>query len=592
MLVIALVFALMYAVSWQKWVNVLNDSGREMNLPLRLLQGEWLYADVYYLYGPLAPYFNAFLYEALGVHLNTLYAAGTVASFLLLLVTFRLGEQLLIDRGSLTYAVLLVLVLCLFKQEAGSSIFPYTFSALYGALLGLTALLGQIRYTRSSRFPDLIVAGVFTGLALTCKLEFGLAALASQVVLWLSAPCRDRSRIAVTSLLAALGLPILIYGAFSTRIPWEAMFRDTYLWPNWIPTELMYFNKLKLGWEDPWRTIRELFGAVGLLGSGVGLIGLASLRSEAGSALPHEQELLRRWRRRLWVCTALSLSSLLVNNLLLGTRWDVSPLRAFPLLCLGVTMSYRRARERTDQRDIEPKVLLLFAVYSLTVLARVATRVPTGGAHATLLLPAPLLLFTYLATTSYPQWFAVLPKAEQKARGIVKTLLLLILSATIAVVSHRYQTGDYLTLQTARGSMQVTDSAYAQALDFLVDETEPSDYVLAIPEGSSLNFLASRREPLRYQILTPGFLDGEAEKRAIRQLKNKRVQVIFLLNRPTAEFGSTVFGRDYYRELMGWIEANYELAALFGEGVQEDSTIGDPNFFIKCYRRREERRGG
>ena len=587
LLVIAVVFALMYAVSWQKWVNVVNDSGREMNLPLRLLQGERLYADVYYLYGPLAPYVNAFLYGSFKVHLNTLYAAGTVSSLLLLLVTFRLGELLLIDRRSLTYAVLLVLVLCLFKQEAGSSIFPYTFSALYGALLGLAALLGQVRYVQSSRLPDLITSGAFTGLALISKLEFGLAALVSQVVVLLSAPARGRSRMAVTSLLAVLALPILTYGALSTRIPWDAMFRDTYLLPNWIPTELMYFNKLKLGWDDPWRTSRELFGAIGLLGSAAGLIGLASMRSGARCALPHQQELLGRWRRRLWVCTALSLSLLLVNSFFLGTRWDVSPLRALPLLCLGAIMSYGRGRKRTDQREIEPKILLLFAVYSLTVLARVATRVPTGGAHSALLLPAPLLLFTYLATTSYPRCFALLPKAEQKARRIVKTLLLLLLSAAIAVVSYRYQTGDYLTLQTARGSMYVQDSAFAQALDFLADETEPRDHILAIPEGSSLNFLASRPEPLRYQILTPGFLDGDAERQAIEQLKNKRVQFIFLLNRPTTEFGATVFGRDYYRELMDWIEANYELAVLFGEGVQADSTIGDPNFFIKCYKRRK-----
>jgi len=43
--------------------NPLVDCGREMNQPLRLLNGERLYADIAHLYGPLSPYLNALLYR-------------------------------------------------------------------------------------------------------------------------------------------------------------------------------------------------------------------------------------------------------------------------------------------------------------------------------------------------------------------------------------------------------------------------------------------------------------------------------------------------------------------------------------------------
>ena len=41
-----------------------------MDLPLRLLEGDVLYRDVFYMYPPFSPYFNSFLYSLFGVHLE------------------------------------------------------------------------------------------------------------------------------------------------------------------------------------------------------------------------------------------------------------------------------------------------------------------------------------------------------------------------------------------------------------------------------------------------------------------------------------------------------------------------------------------
>jgi hypothetical protein len=126
--------------------------------------------------------------------------------------------------------------------------------------------------------------------------------------------------------------------------------------------------------------------------------------------------------------------------------------------------------------------------------------------------------------------------------------------------------------------------AFHDVLEFIAQTTRPDDYLCALPEGSSLNFLGDRRAPLRYEIVTPGFLDADGEQRAIEQLKSRGVRFIFLLNRPTTEFGCPAFGRECYRGLMGWIDANYEVAAVFGDGVSAQSEIGDRQFFIKAYR--------
>jgi diphthamide synthase (EF-2-diphthine--ammonia ligase) len=38
---------------------------------------------------------------------------------------------------------------------------------------------------------------------------------------------------------------------------------------------------------------------------------------------------------------------------------------------------------------------------------------------------------------------------------------------------------------------------------------------------------------------------------------------------------------------MQWIESNYEVDAVFGDGADAETQIGDAPFFIKCYRRKQ-----
>src|SRR5512135_2029470 len=91
-LILLVLLAGVSAISWQMWANPVIDGGREMNTPLRLLRGETIYSQVYYLYGPVAPWFNALLYRVFGIHLNTLYAAGLAGALLLVLMLFCLAR--------------------------------------------------------------------------------------------------------------------------------------------------------------------------------------------------------------------------------------------------------------------------------------------------------------------------------------------------------------------------------------------------------------------------------------------------------------------------------------------------------------------
>ena len=53
------VFLLLAAISWNRWIEPFVDTGRELMVPARVAQGERLYRDVRFYYGPLAPYVAA-----------------------------------------------------------------------------------------------------------------------------------------------------------------------------------------------------------------------------------------------------------------------------------------------------------------------------------------------------------------------------------------------------------------------------------------------------------------------------------------------------------------------------------------------------
>jgi hypothetical protein len=107
-----------------------------------------------------------------------------------------------------------------------------------------------------------------------------------------------------------------------------------------------------------------------------------------------------------------------------------------------------------------------------------------------------------------------------------------------------------------------------------------------LPEGTSLNFFTDRPNPLREEIITPGYLDREGEERAIKQLVDSKTRFVLVANRPTPEFGPEVFGKGYCQVLMQWIEQNFDECAIFGPDHSFNQQIGDKTFFIRAYRKR------
>jgi hypothetical protein len=575
--VLAVSFAFGLAVSWHRWGNPLIDTGREMNQPLRLASGEVLYSEVRHIYGPLSPWLHAGLYRVFGPSLTVLYADGIITAAAILALLYWLGRQIM-SAAAAGAATLSVMWLCMFKP-AGNYILPYSYNSLHGTLLGLATLsivVAALRRTRDATVPLFVLAGVTAGVTMLAKTEMGMAALAAGITAAVLAEypnVRRAARLVGVFFLPAACLTVGAYALIAVRVGWSTLVFDSWLLLYNVPPELAFFNGWISGFDDPARSLRRMLIAAAKLGIVATIIG--AIGSIIAGAKPP------------WRVLVGAMAIALVMSLTTGLDPDKGPYLAMPFLLFGILVTLI-GRFRTDVASgpsVRMSILIVCTVYALVSLARMILHVRSGGAYASYLLPVSVVMFTFLWVGPFADRFSQ-PRVRHSVRMIALVLIVANSVATAGILAYRYQTRNTVTIATVRGTMIVDPEmgqAWNEALAYIDRYTGPGEAVAVLPEGTSLNFLSGRRNPLRDEIAIPGVLDSAGESRAIRQLQDSRTRLILSTNRPTSEFGRKAFGRDYYQRLMRWIEANYTTCAMFGPVKDPHLQIGDSSFFIRAY---------
>jgi 4-amino-4-deoxy-L-arabinose transferase-like glycosyltransferase len=574
---IFIVFAAMLIVSWRRWTSPIADSGREMDLPLRLAGGELLYRDVHYIYPPFSPYFNSLLYRIFGAHLDVLLASGIVCAILVAILCYRIARRLLTPSES-ALATVAVIVLCIFKP-AGNLISPYAFAALHGAVFALGVLLLTLRYSENGRRQELIFAGVLIGLAAIAKQEFALAGAITVIAAILYVHQVNFKKIAADLSLAAAPAALIalpVYGVLLAAIGWKIIVEDCHLFYSHLPASLKFYNSQRTGLDRPLFSLAQMIGGAAVSIAAMSVVVLLGDRT-------------RKTFRRAGSIFIVSLFAVFAIRWLAGKQWDGSPVRALPFLLVAIVIVEWMRRREQESRQSSP-ALFIIAAYSLAVLARVALRVPSGGAFGGFFLPTSLILFCWLFVRALPvaveRWTGQ-GFPTQRMRMIGFGLLSAALLATAVVYGVRYRRNFSYRIVADRGHLfapKVTGGAIEEALNFIESSTGRGESIAVFPEGSDLAFLTRRRMPLRHQILIPGLMREEDERKVIEQLRREPIRYVLVVNRPMREFGAEAFGRDFYPALGQWIDEHYRLAKVCGSPHHEQLQIGDAVFFIKILR--------
>ena len=598
--VIVAAFMFGLAASWQRWGSPLIDCGREMNQPLRLAAGEQLYSDVRHIYGPLSPYLHAALYRLFGPILGLLYADGILSAAAILALVYALSRRIMSPIASAT-ATLSVMWLCAFKP-AGNFFLPYSFNALHGTVLGLLALTMLAAAIEPDPDSDsgaatrLAAAGLISGLALLAKTEFGFGAIVAGIVASVLSGGGHRRRQAkhlLIFLAGAVGVAACGYGVVIGRVGVAPLVGDSWLlWYN-VPPGLKHYNEWVSGLDQPVRSLTRMTIALAKVAALAAILAaisqLVARRRGRTGATAADSAIARLVMPSPTRALLVAVAILTVLGITTGFDWDKGPYLAMPVLLAAlIWMERRRLSDADPNRATRAKLLILYAAFALVSLSRMILHVRSGGAYGSFLGPMSMVLFTYLWAEPFGDWLEA-SGAGRAGATIAVALILIDVTVTAGILAHRYRTRYQTPIVTSRGTLIAehdVGQAWNEALAFIAARTQPSDFVAVMPEGTSLDFMSGRRNPLREEIVTPGYLDGPNEGRAIRQLEASGAPLVLITNRATKEFGANAFGRDYAQEMWRFIESRYEPCAMFGPKKDPSLQIGDRPFFIKAYCRR------
>lgn len=156
----------------------ISDSGKEVMAPQLLLDGGVLYRDVFWLYGPWAPYFNTLMYAGFGVHTDVLLWVAKLLGAGVFLGVYRCLRTLSSAGMAFTGAMSVLAFSC----TSGYFAWPYSFSNLWATCMALFAISSMAHWQTTKRTRHLVISGICATIVVTCKFIIVLPILVS---MWL-----------------------------------------------------------------------------------------------------------------------------------------------------------------------------------------------------------------------------------------------------------------------------------------------------------------------------------------------------------------------------------------------------------------------
>ena len=372
LLTLLAIWAAKVSSTWAAWGDLTIDSGHEMYIPLLLSQGKQLYRDVWFMYGPLAPYFNSYLFRLFGVHLNVLYWAGSLSALGSAVFLYLIGKRLSV--GLIGWTAGAVVLMEAFQPSLFCFPLPYSFSAVYACLIGSIFLWAAIHASTSTGWAWMFAAGSLASVSLLLKPEFGVAAYATLLPLIVVRSCSTRSWKSIVRDV----LSILPGAAFCCAvILWMVSIRGV----EFITQENI------VSW--PTSFFMKNYGKMWLQANGFTVSG-AAFAAAMSRAIPIAAFALLAycmlwWKRSGTFATILKLALALVTILLCAAKYDFrSP--------------FRMAMEKTLARIFFPQDMVLYVVVA-TLIAWIFFIWPTRA--IVVRSPGVPLLLTFTSLLSF-----------------------------------------------------------------------------------------------------------------------------------------------------------------------------------------------
>ena len=571
--------------TWGHWGDLQIDSGREMYVPTSILQGKLLYRDLWYMYGPLAPYVQALAFRVFGVSLNVLYGLGLTLTITCALLIFEISRtfDLVIPAAA---APSIFFLAESFSPFIFSFVFPYSYAASMACVLGLVCVYFTLLHTRGSRTRDLALAALFAGLTALTKQEFGLSCLlvvafeitASSILRrsfrrWL----RD-----ATVCIAGLFPAVTVYAWFI----WKVSARTLFL-VNWSSTPGSFFMRT-LG--------KRTTAAQGLrfiplewlfsLDSAVIAIGLWFVLAVANCVA------IRRLRLR----SPLSIVTVVLADVVaalvtlqLGAKSGVLPIllaqAVFPkgVFLLGLffvgNAFYTMWRSEVCAKALADACL---GIYAVAVGLRVMMELTPSRFHYATFFNVPLFII-FVVMVNRVIRFACQSMDKKSLNALVG--LMLSAEAGLLVIGF-FPRPNLLPapLRTEFGTIYTTPgmaAVFPQVISFMKTHTRSRQDIVVLPEAPSLYFFSGMQAPTRWYTAEPGIIDPEHQEELARDIAAHDVEYVLIPTRSVKEYGIAGFGIGYNQVIYRWLMTHYSKVEQFGPA----ETKSPEPFLVEVYRK-------
>ena len=566
----------MAAISWLKWPDLVVDFGAQIYIPWRLSEGEVLYKDIVYIYGPLSSYLHAVLFKIFGPGMDVLIGFNLLVVTGLTLIIYSLFSKLANPLTGFLCAFTFLTLFAFGQYQGGGNynfICAYVYSLPHGVALSFLALFFSHKFFENPGLKYLGLSGCVVGLVYWTKMEVFIA-LALPLFLGLLASWFQRrldKREAVREALMALAsflIPvILFYAYFLTQMPLKETFLTVpspFSFLNDVGSLKQYkLNQWILGFDQPGFNFLKLLQYFLVLAAILGLIiGIDSLLSGP----------LKQIKRL----------SLLVLVALMGLLYHVSPQipwlslgRPLPLLAILITGYYlvRLVRTQGEKRNVGNDLFLtIFSLFCTIILLKIILNTHLFHYGFALALPATLLTIHTLLFL-IPQHFNTLKKSQGFYKTSVLALILFFIYAHIRVEHQVYQ---FKTLPISEGRdlfldydpiLETRGVIVNQTLDYLKYKLEPGVEIATVPDGSMINYLSRHPHPLPVLNFNPYNVVLFGEENYLTSLQKASSPYILLIHNDAGllVWGKRFFGKDFGQKTFAWIMHNYTLEQQFGE---------------------------
>lgn len=273
--VLFLIWLAFLVISWGKlpqyFVAWNMDLGKEIMVPLRILNGEVPIKDFGLLYPPFPYYLNAGFLYLFGKTFTNFFILGAVQSVCYLVLAWQFLSKIMVENW-FRWLLLLVLITCaIFPGENdGRFIFPYTFNWSYSLLFAFSALIFLAQYLENKNRLMLLGAGFYVGLTLLSKQDFLFCAILSLfvglMIEYFLMPEGDKKKIWFSASFVFIGfcIPVLVFNAylFSQGVSLRAILEN--LFPP--QSRLNLLNQLPVWyWYTPFTRRFIVFGLLLLM---------------------------------------------------------------------------------------------------------------------------------------------------------------------------------------------------------------------------------------------------------------------------------------------------------------------------------------